>query len=82
MTDNEVVKILTTDSFNDDPRRYYEALRLAVSGFMCYSKVKKIVDEFQDSQDVPFIERVYSETNKIEKAECFDKIVNIVAEDN
>lgn len=44
MTDDEVVKILTTDSFNDNPRRYYEALRLAVNGFMCYSKIKKILE--------------------------------------
>ena len=44
MTDDEVVKILTTDSFNDSPRCYYEAMNLAVKGFIQYSKIKKILE--------------------------------------
>ena len=80
MTDKEAIRILTTDSFNDNPRRYYEAMNLAVNGFIQYSKIKKIVEEFKDGRDVSFIERTYSETTKIEKIECFDKILGIFKE--
>lgn len=39
--------------------------------------VKKIVNDFIDSRDVPMIENAYGETNKIEKAECFDAICEL-----
>ena len=42
--------------------------------------VKKIVNDFIDSRDVPMIENVYSETNKIEKVECFDAICELFKE--
>ena len=51
MTDDEVIEILTTDSFNDNPRRYYEALRLAVNGFVSYSKIKKTVEKWNSISD-------------------------------
>lgn len=51
MTDEEAIRILTTDSFNDSPRRYYEALNLAVNGFIQYSKIKKILEEWDSISD-------------------------------
>lgn len=51
MTDDEVVEILTTDSYNANPRRYYEAMNLAVNGFTQYSKIKKIVEEWCSISD-------------------------------
>ena len=42
--------------------------------------VKKIVNDFMNSRDVPMIENAYSETNKIEKAECFDATCELLKE--
>ena len=51
MTDDEVIKILTTDSFNDNPRRYYEALSLVINGFRRYSKIKEMIAEWDNISD-------------------------------
>ena len=41
-----------------------------------YAKICEIVQQWNDSRDVPLIESAYSETNLHEKAECFDKIID------
>ena len=51
MTDDEAIKILTTDSFNDSPRRYYEALSLVINGFRHYSKIKEMIAEWDNISD-------------------------------
>lgn len=72
MTDNDVVKILTTDSFNDSPRRYYEAMNLAVNGFIQYSKIKKIVKEWNSSDC----------TGDEQDTDYFNRILDVFAEEN
>lgn len=83
MTDDEAVEILITDSFNDSPRRYYEAMNLAVNGFIRYSKIKKIVTDFNATRDSsPMVERAYAESTKIEQVECFEQIQSIIGEED
>lgn len=46
-----------------------------------YSEIKKIVDEFNATRDSsPMVESAYAEYTKIEKIECFDKILNLFKE--
>ena len=73
MTDDEVVEILVTDSFNDSPRRYYEAMNLAVNGFIQYSKIKKIVEEWNSSDCVG---------DEQDRDYYFNRILDVFAEED
>ena len=44
-----------------------------------YYEISEIVDEFNATRDSsPMVESAYAESTKIEKIECFDKILNLL----
>lgn len=46
-----------------------------------YAEIKIIVDEFNATRDSsPMVERAYAEYTKIEKVECFDRILELFKE--
>jgi len=58
-----------------------DACLIAVDAIDKLQKIQKIVDEFHATRDSsPMVERAYAEYTKIEKVECFDRILDLFKE--
>ena len=60
-----------------------DACLIAVDAINKLQKIQNIIAEVNTTRDSsPMVERAFSETRKIEKAECFDQIQSITREVN
>lgn len=58
-----------------------DACLIAVDAIDKLQKIQKIVDEFNAARDSsPMVERAYADYTKIEKVECFDRILDLFKE--
>lgn len=85
MSDNTAVYILECVKADllkvPDKKKDWEhitALEIAIERIKQCNDIKQLVDKWESTRDVPFVENTYSESNRNEKAEYFEQITAIV----
>lgn len=75
-----------TDKIIEAPFTSEEPITLKAASAICnrlqrYNEIEQIVKDFNNTRDSsPMVERACAEYTKIEKAECFDRILELFKE--